>query len=173
MAWTTPKSWASNEVVTAANMNSHLRDNMNWLANDKPRCQGNRTAAQSIPNTTDTAVAFNTADSYDVGAMHDTVTNNTRFTVPTGGDGLYQVEAWGDWAANATGTRALYLRTNGATIFWRDRRLSLGGIVDVFVSIAGSVQLAATDYVELIANHNAGAALDISDCHLSIRWVAF
>ena len=31
MPWTTPKTWATNEVVTAANMNTHLRDNMAFL----------------------------------------------------------------------------------------------------------------------------------------------
>ena len=32
MAWTTPKTWAVGEVLTAANMNLHLRDNLNALA---------------------------------------------------------------------------------------------------------------------------------------------
>jgi hypothetical protein len=31
MAWTTPKSWAVNEIGTAANLNTHLRDNLNFL----------------------------------------------------------------------------------------------------------------------------------------------
>lgn len=28
MAWTTPRTWVAGEVVTAANLNTHLRDNM-------------------------------------------------------------------------------------------------------------------------------------------------
>lgn len=32
MAWTTPKTWATNELVTATAMNEQLRDNMNYLA---------------------------------------------------------------------------------------------------------------------------------------------
>lgn len=31
MAWTTPKTWASGEIVSAANLNTHLRDNLNYL----------------------------------------------------------------------------------------------------------------------------------------------
>ena len=31
MAWTTPKSWAVNELLTAAALNTHLRDNLNAL----------------------------------------------------------------------------------------------------------------------------------------------
>lgn len=31
MAWTTPKSWSVGELVTAANLNTHLRDNMSAM----------------------------------------------------------------------------------------------------------------------------------------------
>lgn len=31
MAWTTPRTWVTSEVVTAAEMNAHVRDNMNFL----------------------------------------------------------------------------------------------------------------------------------------------
>lgn len=31
MAWTTPKTWAVDELVTASMMNTHLRDNLNAL----------------------------------------------------------------------------------------------------------------------------------------------
>jgi hypothetical protein len=35
MAWTTPKDWATSELVTAANMNTHVRDNLNYLNDTK------------------------------------------------------------------------------------------------------------------------------------------
>ena len=31
MAWTAPRTWVTNEVVTAANMNTHVRDNLSYL----------------------------------------------------------------------------------------------------------------------------------------------
>jgi len=31
MAWTTPKTWAVDELITATNLNTHLRDNLNAL----------------------------------------------------------------------------------------------------------------------------------------------
>ncbi|MBN1200610.1 MAG: hypothetical protein JXJ20_02020 [Anaerolineae bacterium] len=31
MAWTTPKTWSTSELVTAAMLNTHLRDNLNAL----------------------------------------------------------------------------------------------------------------------------------------------
>lgn len=35
MAWTTPKDWAVLEQLTAANMNTHLRDNLAYLKDNK------------------------------------------------------------------------------------------------------------------------------------------
>jgi hypothetical protein len=34
MAWTTPRTWVSGELVTAAMMNAHVRDNMNALGEE-------------------------------------------------------------------------------------------------------------------------------------------
>lgn len=31
MAWTTPRTWSVNELVSAANMNAHVRDNLSYL----------------------------------------------------------------------------------------------------------------------------------------------
>jgi hypothetical protein len=35
MAWTTPKSWAVNDLVTATDLNTHLRDNLQYLRDRK------------------------------------------------------------------------------------------------------------------------------------------
>ncbi len=35
MAWTTPRTWATSELVTAALLNTHLRDNFNYLYGGK------------------------------------------------------------------------------------------------------------------------------------------
>ena len=34
MAWTTPRTWVSGEIVTAAIMNQHVRDNLGYLHGD-------------------------------------------------------------------------------------------------------------------------------------------
>jgi hypothetical protein len=159
-------------TVAPATWGDQVRDNFQWLANDHPRCQGNRTSAQSISDATDTAIAFSTADTYDIGGMHDTATNNTRFTVPSGGAGLYDIRAYGEWAAGATGSRTLKLRTNGATVFWQVKDPVPNGSLTMIQNIAGSVPLVATDYIELVVIHGQGTALNFSDVHLAIRWVA-
>ena len=48
MPWTAPKTWSVAEVVTAANMNTHLRDNLNYI-NVQHKV---RTADQSSTTTT-------------------------------------------------------------------------------------------------------------------------
>lgn len=35
MAWTSPRTWTTSELVTASIMNTHLRDNLNYLYNGK------------------------------------------------------------------------------------------------------------------------------------------
>lgn len=37
MAWTTPRDWATGELVTAAQMNEQLRDNMKYLVENRAR----------------------------------------------------------------------------------------------------------------------------------------
>ena len=35
MAWTTPRTWVAGEVVTASQLNAHVRDNLNFLLNGR------------------------------------------------------------------------------------------------------------------------------------------
>ncbi len=83
MAWTSPRTWNAGETVTAALMNTHVRDNLNWLGNDAPRCGALRDTNQSIPNNTLTTISYTGVDEFDVGAMHDPGGGNpSRVTVP-------------------------------------------------------------------------------------------
>jgi hypothetical protein len=36
MAWSTPRTWVAGETLTASNMNTHLRDNLNAVAERNP-----------------------------------------------------------------------------------------------------------------------------------------
>lgn len=37
MAWTAPKTWAAGDIVTAADMNTYVRDNTDYIGNDAMR----------------------------------------------------------------------------------------------------------------------------------------
>jgi len=120
-------------------------------------------ANTSVASATDVPVAFGGTDSYDTDAMHDPTTNNTRITMPVAG--VYDVGGWFEMAANAAGTRSIYVRLNGTTLIDRDRTLpaalGTGGVLD-YLSIQTEYKFAANDYVELIANQNSGGALNVT-----------
>ena len=67
MAWTTPKTWASGYVVLAADLNTHLRDNLNVTApavmssqGDVLFASGSNTPARLAKSTTTTQYLANT-----------------------------------------------------------------------------------------------------------------
>lgn len=105
MPWTAPKTWSVGDVLTAADLNTYVRDNAKWLGTDKPRCRARNSA--NIAHTTSgnyQALTFG-SERVDVGAMHDTSTNTGRLTVPTGGGGFYAIGGTIEFASNSTGRR--------------------------------------------------------------------
>jgi hypothetical protein len=81
------------------------------------RCRVKRSAFLSVSASTDTAVGFDTED-FDVGSLHDTSTNNSRITIPTGGGGVpWMFGLTADWANASDATRRkLTLFKNGAEL---------------------------------------------------------
>lgn len=173
MAWTSPRTWAVAETLTAALMNTHVRDNLNWLANDRPRCRANMTGTQNITTSTTTAVQFGGADTFDTGPMHDPSSNNTRLTVPSGGGGLYMIGVDNiGWQADNNGVRDLGIRINGATTV-NFARITAAQNTNTFTFLTAAYPLVATDYIEATVNHNAGVTLTVSGASLWAFWVAF
>lgn len=172
MAWTDPKTWSVNEVVTAANMNTHLRDNLDWLANDHPRCRATRTTSQSVAAGSDVAITLPSAETYDVGVMHDTSTNPSRITVPSGGGGVYTLT--GFFLTEAiTATRVFgYIKQNGSTVLAQTMVTPPSG-TGAAVNVTAIMSLIATDYVEMYINHSAGGAVNVTSAVLAANWVAF
>jgi hypothetical protein len=68
------------------------------------RCRVFRSVDQTIGNAAFTAVTWD-SESYDVGAMHSTVTDTSRVTIPTGEGGYYLIIARATWLTHATGSR--------------------------------------------------------------------
>jgi hypothetical protein len=159
MAWTTPKTWSVAEVLTAANMNTYLRDNTDWLGTSHPHCRVFNSAAISIPNATGTALTFD-SESYDVGAMHSTSTNTGRITVPTGGAGVYLVGGQVSWAGNATGVRQVQVRINAGTALGINEQVSASAASANWQSIMVPYAAVAGDFFDLTVTQNSGGALN-------------
>jgi hypothetical protein len=127
------------------------------------------TATQSIPDATDTEVAFD-GETTDVGAMHDNVTNNSRLTVPVGGDGTYILSCGIEFAADATGFRHVRFLKNGATLLALNTHPNLGASDVVRPSLTTAADLVAGDFVEVQVYQNSGGALDINGTNAYTTW---
>lgn len=131
-----------------------------YLATNKAHARIYNSANISINNNTRTALTFN-SERIDVSAMHSTVSNTSRVTVPTGEGGMYFHSGHIEWAANATGQRNCEIRLNGTTLIAIDNVPSAGAAVNNEQSVATIYQEAAADYVELTVFQTSGGALNV------------
>lgn len=123
-----------------------------------PAVRATMTAAQSIPDLTQTVIAWN-AEDYDTAGMHDNATNNSRITAPVAG--VYAIRAHLVFAGSATGFRDIRVRLNGTTEIAQESRNTVAtGGNSTGISLALDYPLAAGDYIELRAYHNQGAAIN-------------
>jgi len=119
-----------------------------------------RSGTQTITDSTWTPIQYNGTDLADPLGFHDPSTNNTRFTVPMGLGGLYQLvgqcymgnttqEVWAGWAKNGAAVANQDLGT--------DRETPDGETVRFQVTTY--MELADGDYVEFLVLHVHGADL--------------
>ena len=116
-----------------------------------------KSADQSIPNNTATALTFDT-EQFDTDAIHDNVTNNSRLTCNTAGK--YIIVGSVRWASNAVGTRIAQIRLNGVTLL-ASLQLDESDAVEITQQVITTIEsLAVADYVELLGIQVSGVALD-------------
>lgn len=162
MAYTTPATFVAGNVLTASQLNTHLRDNIAWIATDSPSCRVYKSSSQAITTATVTAITHD-SERFDNAAMHDTGSNTSRITVPSGGGGKYLTGAGVDWAGDTGGTyRNVALRLNGTTTIASDMRAPTATSGFAQASLATVYSLAAADYTELVVLHDKGSNLNVS-----------
>lgn len=118
---------------------------------------------QSIPNGVETEVTFD-AEIIDTFAMHDNVTNNSRFTVPTGCAGWYRVLAQIHFDGTGLGTllQAIF-KKNGGLYTGGRAAVSATGSANIF-QIEDLIFLedgATADWGSLLVTQSSGGALDL------------
>lgn len=150
------RAWAVGEVLTAANQLKYASK-----ASGKPLVHCTKSGSQSLANTTATPITWDT-EAYDTDGIHDTVTNNSRFTVVTAG--YYSVSCQVEWGGSATGVRDLWVRVNGvATDYLRNHKGSAPASNDCQLATGLiPVRLIAGDYFEFYAQQGSGGALSIA-----------
>jgi hypothetical protein len=116
-----------------------------------------RTTNQSINNNSVTAISFDT-ETYDEGRGLWVIGSPTRITAVIAG--IYAFSGVLRYDANSTGERAILVRVNGATLVASGGEGNPSATNDSRCDVAGAINLAASDYLELCAYQNSGGALN-------------
>ena len=166
-------TFVAGAVLTAAQLNANVRDAGNFFLST-PVCELRQTAAQSIPNSSVTAINFDTED-IDTDGMHSTSTNTSRATAVTAG--RYQVSGGVGFAGNATVRRQASIAGNGTSLnavsgLFPPGSASLLRMVDQ----AKTTYLAVGDYLQTLGFQESGGALNtvVDADHqsgMSVRWI--
>lgn len=155
--YTTVADKSVGDVFTEAMWDDYIKTNTNNLI-VPPSCRVYHSANQSLSNTTDTTLAFN-SERFDTDSMHDTVTNNSRITIQTAG--IYLLSATVSFEANGTGVRVVWLRLNGATKIAQQSAVP-PGVNTTDITIQTVYDLAAADYVQVLAYQSCGSPMNVT-----------
>lgn len=107
-------------------------------------------------------------ETQDTSGFHDTVTNNTRMTIPTGGDGIYIVSGQVTITAGVTGNKQAIICKNGAT---SGPTSAVPGAVSRTV-ITTIMPLVAGDYLELRVFQDSGSTQALEATGLTFLSIA-
>jgi hypothetical protein len=122
-------------------------------------CRATSSTTQSIPNSTNTAITWAT-EAFDRGGWHSTSVNTSRMTVPSGQDGVVDINAGVLFADNSTGLRRIIIAKNGSAMAWNSRASS-AGVNSNQLNIAVSDDAVAGDYYEVLVQQDSGGALNV------------
>lgn len=140
-----------------------------------PDFVGTQSVAQSIPNTTWTALSLDTSQTDPYGG-HSNVTNSSRYVCQAGVPGWYTACGIYTSSGNATGFRAARLQINGATVPGSGAYVPNNGTVEsVVMTATRDIFLNVGDYVEVAGYQSSGAALNTTagtDLRCAL-WVRF
>ena len=175
MTWTTPRTWATGDEITATLLNEQLRDNMLELRSSRTS-RVRRLTAQSVPHLEDpwaTAIGF-TSEDFDVPSWHSNSTNNSRITPDVAG--VYLATACVEFDANATGDRAVRIGVNGVGVAHMRAQTTIPApTVNALLSTTAVVLLnGTTDYIEIGAWQSSGGSLNTGTslgCWCSVTWI--
>lgn len=156
-------SVSGGQVTTASIANNNVTKDKTEV---RHRCSLIHSTTQAISNNTLTRVAFD-SELYDTG-LHDNVTNNSRITVPAGGDvGTWTLIAGVTWQTSfgTTGYTALrIIKNNTGDLVPGDYRPVFNdatfGPVQPLVGIDPNPSVG--DFYEVFVRHTAGASRNIT-----------
>ena len=151
---------ANNTVLTA---DSAEASGLKWAtpASSTPTYVGAlaySNANQSIANATNTAILLQ-AEDFDTDSFHSTSSNTSRMTIPAGKGGKYLIQGALLWANGTTGARTLGFFKNGSQVALWD--VTPASATTWSFACSMTMNLVATDYVELYAVQQSGGAVNV------------
>jgi hypothetical protein len=175
MAIPSGRTWAPGEIPTAAQLNTDIRDAVNFFKTP-PRVQVRNSTNLSVGLATWVLVAMNAEDT-DTDAFHTTGGSNSRLTVPAGCAGYYYWFITTRWEnhTDQVGARGVQVRKNSAgsaasgqriggdfrhshhNVLTEDRTYRQGQ------SCTGLIQLAVADYIEAFVWADEDQVFPIAD----------
>lgn len=161
---------ATSDIMTAAIWNAQVRDLGNFVLG-VPQFEGYQTTAQTIPATTNTAVALDT-NSIDTYSGHSTTVNNTQYFAQIAG--YYTVRGLVTFSSNPNGQRFASIAANGTTIARTTTSCSaVNGFATGLATGTATVFLNVGDYLQLQATQLAGGPLALAafSSVLNLEWV--
>lgn len=132
--------------------------------NTSPTVKAVRSANQSIPNATNTPIAFTAADAWDTDGFHDPSAGspgNGRITIPTGLDGRYSFHGQVHWSTWSAGRRVAFIQKNGTDIIARNEIAPSSVASFLTIDVEAEDTAAAGDYYELYVFQNEGTAKEV------------
>lgn len=166
MAWTTPRTWSVNEVLTAANMNTYISDDLSWMGISRPH--GRVTDASFSHNSTNNWLTPSW-DSISTNVGTGFATSTGYFTAPNAG--FYLLGADGTFASNATGARAIMLSSGAdgtGTVYAQN--FSPSQSLAIASAVTTGVQLAANARVYVSLFQGSGGTLTVTNVHMWAMW---
>jgi hypothetical protein len=114
--------------------------------------------------TTPSAIAHNTNDTQAGGISHSTVTNTTRFTATAAGIYLFTIQPQVSHLTTGVLDCTFWLRLNGTTpvVNSAARYRENGALGSAVLTIIVAVQLAVSDYIEVMGVAAAASEYEIS-----------
>jgi len=119
-----------------------------------------KTSSQSIASGSYVVLNYG-SENFDTDAFHDTSTNNSRLTVPSGKAGKYSIQAVVSFANSAVGDRRIGFFKNGSGLIFP----SVVPPITADITILNGttiVDLSVGDYMEVVAFQNTGGSLNIN-----------
>lgn len=168
MAYTTPKTWTISTLLTAADLNTYVRDNIAFLAMT-PKVSVRLTSQQSVPDATSTTISWHEAVWETDASMWD-IASPTKIIIPRAG--LYDIDIHTLYAMSAAPTDereiSIVVNTSETRVNKTERACT---------THAGELQLlssnfAVNDEIEIQVKQSVGAALALEPTRtrLVVAW---